>query len=66
MKLKQYKLQSLDTGSFKVCWLDGDLKVGTRLPLKGEDTKYKVVEAYNTEISKEFLDLNRNPEWYSI
>ena len=66
MKLRQYKLKSLDKGSFKVCWLDGDLKVGTKLTLKGDDTKYEVIESYDTEVSKEFLDMNRNPEWYSI
>lgn len=66
MKLRQYKLKSLETGSLKVCWLDGDLKVGTRLTLKDEPGKYEVIERYDTEISKDLLDLNRNPVWYSI
>lgn len=66
MRLKQYKLKSLDSGAFKICWLDGDLKVGTKLTFRGEENKFEVIEKYDTEVSPEFLDLNRNPEWYSI
>ena len=61
MNLRQYKLKSLDKGSFKVCWLDGDLKIGTKLTLKGDDTKYCFIVSYDTEMSNEFLDMNRSP-----
>ena len=66
MKLKQYKLKNLDSSSYKICWLDGDLNVGAKLTLKDEVEKFEVIEKYDTEISKELLDMNRNPKWYSI
>ena len=66
MKLKQYKLKNLDSNSYKICWLDGDLNVGAKLTLKDEIEKFEVIEKYDTEISKELLDMNRNPKWYSI
>ena len=66
MKLKQYKLKNLDSDSYKICWLDGDLKIGTKLTLKDEIGKFEVIEKYNTEILKDLLDLNRNPVWYSV
>lgn len=66
MKLKQYKLKNLDSSSYKICWLDGDLNVGAKLTLKDEIEKFEVIEKYDTEISKELLDMNRNPKWYSI
>ena len=66
MKLKQYKLKNLDSNSYKICWLNGDLNVGAKLTLKDEVEKFEVIEKYDTEISKELLDMNRNPKWYSI
>ena len=66
MKLKQYKLKNLNSNSYKICWLDGDLNVGAKLTLKDEVEKFEVIEKYDTEISKELLDMNRNPKWYSI
>lgn len=66
MKFKQYKLKNLDSSSYKICWLDGDLNVGAKLTLKDEVEKFEVIEKYDTEISKELLDMNRNPKWYSI
>lgn len=66
MKLRQYKLKSLDSGLIRVCWLNGDLNEGTKLTLKGEKDKFEVIEKYDTEVSSEFLDLNRNPVWYSV
>ena len=66
MKLKQYKLKNLNSNSYKICWLDGDLNVGVKLTLKDEVEKFEVIEKYDTEISKELLDMNRNPKWYSI
>ena len=66
MKLKQYKLKNLNSNAYKICWLDGDLKIGAKLTLKDEIEKFEVIEKYDTEISKELLDMNRNPKWYSI
>lgn len=65
-KYKQYKIKDLEDNSFKICWLDGDLKIGAKITLKNEEGWYQVVEKYDVEIVKDILDMNRNPKWYSV
>lgn len=65
-KYKQYKLKDLNNNSFKTCWLNGDLKVGTKITLKNEEDWYQVIEKYDIEVVKDVLDMNRNPKWYSV
>lgn len=66
MKLRQYKLEEVDSKAIKICWLDGNLRPGAKVTLRDIPGRYKVVERYDTEMSSEELDLNRNPVWYSV
>lgn len=64
-KVIQYKLKEINSDTYSICWLDKDIKVGSKVSLKGEEGWFKVVEKYNT-IDSSSLDLNRNPNWYSL
>lgn len=62
----QYKIKKETSDTYKVCWLDrNDLKSGMRVKLKGEDDWYVIIEKYNT-MKAEILDMNRNPDWFSV
>lgn len=63
--LIQYKLKEENSETYKICWLDKSVRIGSRITLKGENTWYKVIERYN-EINSQILDMNRNIKWYSL
>jgi len=62
----QYKIKKETSDAFRICWLDkNNLKPGMRVKLKGEDDWYVILERYNT-MKAEILDMNRNPNWFSV
>lgn len=65
MIFTQYKLKEVNSETYKICWLDKPVEVGSKITLKGESKWFKVMEKYN-KVDSSVLDLNRNPEWYSI
>ena len=66
MTYTQYKVEKIDSpGIYQVCWLDKDLKIGSKVTFRGDDTWYRIREKYGNIDSSE-LELNRNVTWYSI
>lgn len=65
MILIQYKLKEINSETYKICWLDKPVEVGSKITLKGESRWFKVVEKYGKADSS-CLDLNRNPNWFSV
>lgn len=61
----QYKIKSLNDKSYRVCWLDKDIKEGSKITLKGEEGWFRVIERYG-KADSDTLSLNRNPNWYSL
>ncbi len=66
MTYTQYMVEKVGRpGTYQVCWLDKDLKIGSKVTFRGDDTWYRVREKYGSKDSSE-LELNRNVIWYSI
>ena len=65
MTYTQCKLKEVNSETYKVCWLDKAVEVGSKITLKGESRWFKVIEKYG-KVDSSLFDLNRNPEWYSV
>jgi len=62
----QYKIRKEGTDTYRTCWLDrNELKPGMRVRFRGEDDWYVIIEKYST-MRAEILDMNRNPDWFSV
>ena len=65
MEYMQYKIQDINSGAIRVCWLDKKINVGSKITLKDEEGQFIVLEKYGT-IDSSILALNRNPNWKTI
>ena len=66
MTYTQYKVEKIDNPrTYQVCWLDKDVKIGSKVTFRGDNIWYRIREKYGSIDSSE-LELNRNVTWYSI
>ena len=65
MILIQYRLKKVNSETYKICWLDKSVEVGSKITLKGENCWFKVIEKYG-KIDYSILELNKSIPWYAL